>query len=104
VAAAGAAAIAVASYNQLVAAHLQRFKQYPSASKAVGEQGISRLSFSLSRGRQVLGSHLAGSSGYAALDAETLAMVRRAQPFPSFPPELKQASMSFTVPVRFSLR
>ena len=97
-------AAAIASYNQIVAAHLQRFKQYPAAAKAAGEQGTSRLSFSLGRGGQVLGSRLAGSSGHPALDAETMAMVRRAQPFPAFPPEMKQASMSFNVPVRFSLR
>ncbi|HMF50484.1 MAG TPA: TonB family protein, partial [Candidatus Saccharimonadales bacterium] len=101
---AGATAAALASYNQLVAAHLQRFKQYPTGAKAAGQQGTSRLSFSLGRGGQVLASRLAGSSGHAALDAETLAMVRRAQPFPSFPPDMKQASMSFTVPVAFSIR
>jgi protein TonB len=41
---------------------------------------------------------------HAALDGETLAMVRRAQPFPGFPPEMKQGSMSFNVPVQFSIR
>jgi protein TonB len=97
-------AAALASYNQLVAAHLQRFKQYPAAARAAGEQGTSRLSFTLGRGGQVLSSRLAGSSGNPALDDETLAMVRRAQPFPPIPPELKQASMSFSVPVRFSVR
>jgi protein TonB len=101
---AGATAAAIASYNQLVAAHLQRFKQYPPASKAAGQQGTARLSFSLGRGGQVLASRLAGSSGHAALDGETLAMVRRAQPFPAFPPDMKQASMSFNVPVQFSIR
>jgi periplasmic protein TonB len=101
---AGASAAVIASYNQLVAAHLQRFKQYPPGAKAAGEQGTARLSFSLGRGGQVLGSRLAGSSGHAALDGETLAMVRRAQPFPAFPPEMKQASMSFNVPVQFSIR
>jgi periplasmic protein TonB len=101
---AGASAAVMASYNQLVAAHLQRFKQYPPGAKAAGEQGTARLSFSLGRGGQVLGSRLAGSSGHAALDGETLAMVRRAQPFPGFPPEMKQASMSFNVPVQFSIR
>ena len=101
---AGASAAAMASYNQLVAAHLQRFKQYPPGAKAAGEQGTARLSFSLGRGGQVLGSRLAGSSGHAALDGETLAMVRRAQPFPGFPPEMKQGSMSFNVPVQFSIR
>jgi protein TonB len=100
---AGAAA-AIASYNQLVAAHLQRFKQYPPQAKAAGERGVARLSFSLGRNGQVLASWLGGSSGHAALDAETLAMVRRAQPFPAFPSEIRQASMSFSVPVDFSLR
>jgi protein TonB len=95
---------ALASYNQLVAAHLQRFKQYPSGARTAGEQGTSRLSFTLSRSGQVLGSRLAGSSGHPALDGETLAMVRRAQPFPPMPPELKQASMSFSIPVQFSIR
>jgi protein TonB len=97
-------AAALASYNQLVAAHLQRFKQYPSGARAAGDQGTSRLSFTLGRSGQVLGSRLAGSSGYPALDSETLAMIRRAQPFPPMPPELKQASMSFSIPVQFSIR
>jgi protein TonB len=95
---------ALASYNQLVAAHLQRFKQYPSSARAAGEQGTSRLSFTLGRSGQVLGSRLAGSSGHPSLDGETLAMIRRAQPFPPMPPELKQASMSFSIPVQFSIR
>jgi protein TonB len=102
---AGASSLAaLASYNQLVAAHLQRFKQYPSGARAAGEQGTSRLSFTLGRSGQVLGSRLAGSSGHPALDGETLAMIRRAQPFPPMPPELKQASMSFSIPVQFSIR
>jgi protein TonB len=98
------ASAALASYNQRVAAHLQRFKQYPSGARAAGEQGTSRLSFTLSRSGQVLGSRLAGSSGHPSLDGETLAMIRRAQPFPPMPPELKQASMSFSIPVQFSIR
>lgn len=101
---AGASAAAVASYNQRVAAHLRRFKQYPPAAKAAGQQGTSRLSFRIGRNGQVLSSRLAGSSGHAALDAETLAMVRRAQPFPAFPPDIKQASMSYSVPIQFSVR
>jgi len=40
---AGASAAVRASYNQLVAAHLQRFKEYPPGAKAAGEQGTARL-------------------------------------------------------------
>ena len=101
---AGASAATLASYRQLVAAHLQRFKQYPPGAKAAGQQGVARVSFTLGRGGQVISSGLGGSSGHAALDAETVAMVRRAQPFPAFPPELKQGSMSFSAPVAFHIR
>ncbi|ABE41221.1 TonB-like [Rhodopseudomonas palustris BisB5] len=99
-----AAAAALPPYRDQLAAHLARFKQYPSSSKAAGEQGTAMLSFTVGRGGQVLGSRLTRSSGHAALDAETLAMVRRAQPLPSFPPEMTQSSLGFTVPVNFSLR
>ena len=94
---------AIAAYNQRVAAHLQSFKQYPASARAAGEQGLSRVSFTLGRNGQVLGNHLIASSGHPALDSETLGMVRRAQPFPPMPPELKQASISFTVPIKFSI-
>jgi protein TonB len=99
-----AAAAAAASYRDRLAAHLQRFKQYPSGSRAAGEQGVARLSFTVTRSGAVVGARLAGSSGYGSLDAETLAMIRRAQPLPPVPAEMQQASMSFTVPIRYSLR
>jgi protein TonB len=42
------------------------------------------------------------SSGSAALDAETLALVQRAQPFPPPPPDLAGSEM--TVPINFNIR
>ena len=91
-------------YRQMVAAHLQRFKQYPPTAKAAGQQGTARVSFTLSRSGAVLSVGLGGSSGHSALDAETLAMVRRAQPFPAFPADVKQSSMPFSAPVAFYIR
>ncbi len=101
---AAAAAAALPTYRDRLAAHLQRYKQYPNEAKSSGRQGVAMLSFTVSRSGQVLSSRLARSSGVDALDDETLAMIRRAQPLPSFPPEMTQASLSFTVPVRFSIR
>jgi periplasmic protein TonB len=100
----GASAAAIASYNQLVLAHLRRFKRYPPEAKAAGKQGVGRVNFTLSRTGQVMASKLIGSTGHAALDAESLATLRRAQPFPPFPPDMKQGSMSFTMPVSFGLQ
>jgi protein TonB len=101
-ASAGATASAIASYNQRVRAHLMRFHQYPAAAN--GQRGLARLSFTLNRNGQVLGSRLGGSSGVAALDAQAMAMVRQAQPFPAFPPEISYTSMPFNVPVEFKGR
>ncbi|UPJ51299.1 energy transducer TonB [Bradyrhizobium sp. 200] len=96
----GATASAVATYNQRVRAHLMRFHQYPAGAN---QPGVARLSFTINRSGQVLGSRVAGSSGVAALDAQAAAMVRRASPFPAFPPEITQGSMGFNIPVIFTV-
>jgi TonB family protein len=41
-------------------------------------------------------------SGYPALDRETIATVRRAQPFPPPPADLPGATFEFTLPVEFA--
>jgi protein TonB len=98
-----AAAAALPTYRQILAAHLQRFKQYPAAAKSSGISGTAMLTFTVTRSGGVSGARLSASSGHAALDAETMAMIRRAQPLPAFLPQMTQSSLSFTVPVRFSL-
>ncbi len=98
------AAAVLPSYRQLVAAHLQRFKRFPPGARAAGAQGSVTLNFTISRAGHVLNARLGRSSGSADLDAEALAMVHRAQPLPPFPPELTQASMSFSVPVSYAVR
>lgn len=94
-------AAALPSYRDSLAAHLQRYKRYPA--DADGANGTAMLRFTVGRGGQVLHASLVRSSGSSALDAETLAMVRRAEPLPAFPPEITKSSLSFTVPVRFAV-
>ena len=94
---AAAAAAALPSYRDRLNAHLQRYKE-PSAT---GKQGVATLTFTVSRSGQVLGSRISGSSGAPELDAATMSLIRRAQPLPAFPPEMTQASMSFTVGIRY---
>lgn len=99
---AGAAASAMAAYSQRVRAHLMRFHQYPSSGN--GQRGVARLSFTLSRSGQVQSSRLGGSSGVSMFDAQAMAMLRQAAPFPAFPPEITYGSMPFNVPVEFRPR
>jgi periplasmic protein TonB len=81
---------------------LEHNKRYPTEARSRGEQGTTRLAFSIDRDGHLLSSRIVTSSGSAALDGETLAMVRRAQPFPPPPPEL--AGNEMTVPLRFNIR
>ena len=95
---------AIARWRDLVAARLQQNKRYPANAEAQHEQGVVMLSFSVDRNGRMLSRRIARSSGHSSLDQEVLAMVERAQPLPSFPPAMTQASINLTVPIRFSLR
>ncbi|MCA1374513.1 MULTISPECIES: energy transducer TonB [unclassified Bradyrhizobium] len=96
---AGSLASAMATYYQRVRAHLMRFHQYPTSAN--GQRGVVKVSFTLGRNGQVLSSRLGGSSGVAALDAQAMAMVRQAQPFPPVPAEISYATIPINVPVIF---
>ncbi len=92
------------SWINTLFSHLLHYRQYPSSAQSARQEGVVTLSFTMDRNGRVLSRHIARSSGYAALDAEALAMVERAQPLPAFPPSMPESTRSFTAPIRFSLR
>jgi protein TonB len=92
------------SWVRQLLAHLNRYKQYPRAARSRREEGVVTLSFTMDRNGRVLARHIAKSSGSAALDAEALAMLQRAEPLPAFPASMGGETRSFNVPIRFSLR
>jgi protein TonB len=99
--ASAAAAAAVASYRATLVAHLQRFKQFPS-SAAANEMGMVQVGFTVTRNGRVTSSRLVRSSGFASIDRAALELLQRAQPLPAFPPEMRQASDSFTAPINYT--
>jgi protein TonB len=92
----------MATWKSQIVTLLEHSKRYPSEARSRGEQGTTRLAFRIDRDGHLLSSRIATSSGSAALDAETLALLGRAQPFPPPPPELAGSEM--TVPLRFNIR
>jgi periplasmic protein TonB len=85
------------SWRAAIAAHLNQHKRYPGSGA-----GISTITFSVDRSGKVLSARLLRSSGNAALDAEAVAMARRASPLPKPPADIAGDNLSLTVPVRFS--
>jgi protein TonB len=83
---------------------IERNKSYPPAAQARGETGMVQFAFSIDRQGRVLASQVVVSSGHAALDQESLATVRRAQPFPPAPADMPGGKFDFTMPMKFNIR
>jgi protein TonB len=91
-------------WQNALAAHLGRFKRYPSQARSRGEQGTATVAFTINRDGRLLNSRILQSSGSLLLDDETLAMLARAQPMPKPPITAADSVLSFVVPVRFDIR
>src|SRR4029077_20315002 len=100
----GSIAAAPASWINQLFSHLLRYRQYPRSASSSHQEGVVLLSFTMDRNGRVLSRHIARSSGVAALDAEALSMIERAQPLPPFLPYMGEGARSFTAPIKFSLR
>ncbi|MFD1703323.1 energy transducer TonB [Methylopila henanensis] len=99
--ASGAAGESPVTWQARLMAHLERRKLYPSAARARGETGTAYVRFRIDGEGNVLSVSLVRSSGHSELDQAVLALVRRASPVPSPPP---QARRTITAPVQFSVR
>lgn len=100
----GNSGASLASWQGLVAAHLNRHKQYPSEARARNETGTAVLVFSINRSGSVISASLARSSGSPSLDREAASLARRASPVPAPPPGLGGSQIRLTVPIRFNVR
>lgn len=90
---------AVASWQRSMALQLERHKRYPP--QAHGERGVATLAFRVDRHGRLLSSRIEHTSGSAVLDAEAMALVNRAQPFPAPPPGLADDALWIRVPIRY---
>lgn len=97
----GSTGVSPARWQSRLIAHLERRKRYPSGARSRREEGTAHVRFSIDRSGNVLSVQLVRSSGFAELDQEVLAMVRRASPVPA-PPE--GANLEVVAPVLFQIR
>jgi TonB family protein len=88
------------SYRFIVGGMLERVKHYPEAARQRGVKGIAIIGFVLDESGRVGSVSLLRSSGEADLDAESVALVNRAAPFPPPPPGAQE---SFAIEVAFGM-
>jgi periplasmic protein TonB len=87
-------------YRFIVGGMLERVKHYPERALQRAK-GVATVGFVLDRSGGVASVVLLRSSGEADLDAESVALVNRAAPFPPPPPG---AQHSFAIEVSFGMR
>jgi protein TonB len=96
---------ALADYAGRIRARIDKNKEYPYQARRQEQEGIVRVRFTLVKSGFLAGEPvLAGSCRYSRLNAAALEAVRRAQPYPAFPPQIREEAMSFTIDVVFSLK
>ena len=92
----------VSSWEGKVLARMERFRRYPTASRAKQEQGVVYLRCRIDRDGQVLAAAIEHSSGSAALDQAALDTLQRAAPLPRIPKE-RPDPLELSIPVEFSI-
>lgn len=73
----------------------------PTETLGLKQPATAQVSFTVGRDGTIVSKAIAKTSGVAAVDAEALAMLERAQPFPPMPATMSGATLSFSLPLRF---
>jgi protein TonB len=90
-------------YSSKLRSWLEAHKTYPRRARMRHEEGIVQVRFVLDRQGHVLDGGIARTSGHPSLDAEVLAMLARADPFPAAPNHVAGDRIEIAAPVEFFL-
>lgn len=97
-----ASATALNRWQSSLVAHIEAFRHFPKG--AHGHGGTVVVGFELDPSGHVVAVRVVASSGSAAIDAEAVATVRRADPFPAPPAGGDVHALTFTLPIHFQAR
>lgn len=98
--AARAATNVAATWQAMVMAHLEKYRRYPAAARARGQQGVVQVTFRMNRQGRVLSARISRTSGSAMLDRAAIDNVKRAQPLPAIPDDMP-GELELAVEVEF---
>lgn len=93
---AAAAPKSLAPWRQKLLAHINGHKRGFS-----GGAGTVAVAFKIDRSGKVLSTQVVKSSGNKALDAEAMALTKRASPMPPPPADVTGKTLMLRVPIRF---
>jgi protein TonB len=91
---------AVGAWQQQVVLHVSGQQRFPPNAK--GQSGTAKVHFTVDRTGRLVSAQLLESTGHPQLDAEAIALLHRAQPFPAPPIEVNGDALRFDMPIVFS--
>jgi protein TonB len=92
-----------ATFSEVLLEHIRIYQRYPDAAAQQSQRGVVQVLFAMNRNGTAIDVRVTTSSGFAMLDQEAVAMVRRAQPLPRIPAQLPDR-LNVLLPVAFSTR
>lgn len=83
--------------------HIGRHKAYPDEARAKKLSGDVLVAFELDRDGKILSAQIARSSGHKVLDEAAIAVMRKANPLPPLPFEVRGTTARLTLPMKFTM-
>ena len=92
------------AYLSRVHLRIEQHKEYPLWARWHEIEGKVVVVFSLKKDGQLEGLKIEKSSGYSLLDKAAIKAIKKAAPFPAFPPGLNKEIITLRIPIYFYLK
>lgn len=92
------------NWQSILLGHLEKHKRYPREARRRHQEGVVFVHIVIDRTGMVLTRTIEQSSGSRLLDQEALRLMKRAQPLPEPPSEIKGTTIDIVVPIEFYLK
>lgn len=94
----------ILSYREIVKQRIEEARRYPSWAKKRGIEGVTCLSFTVLSNGLSQDIKIIRLSGSKILDEEAISTIKRANPFPPIPKELRLDSIQMEISIVFALQ
>lgn len=93
-----------ARWEGAILSRIEKRKRYPKSALAAGIEDKVLLRLVVDREGRLVRAEIAGSAGHGALNAEVLALAKRASPYPRPPASVGGATVTLLVPVEYIIK
>jgi len=95
---------AMLRYQDMVKQRIENKRRYPAWAKRQGIEGIVHINFTVLSNGLSKDIKIARTSGFKILDEEATRNVKRANPFPPIPENIKESSIKMNVAIVYTLK